>query len=129
MCCWCSCLECIHNIPPLNLLFLHFSDPALPGGGGGGAASGPVSMASISVPNPVPSATEDAENIRKAVQGILSCRITGIVECLLVSINTPFLVAWSLFSCSRNWYAICVEAVLNLNLLLPLRIGMSLLIP
>ncbi|RCV17935.1 hypothetical protein SETIT_3G260500v2 [Setaria italica] len=68
MCCWCSCLECIHNIPPLNLLFLHFSDPALPGGGGG-AASGPVSMASISVPNPVPSATEDAENIRKAVQG------------------------------------------------------------
>nr|CAB3465402.1 unnamed protein product [Digitaria exilis] len=67
MCCWCSCLECIHNIPPLNLLFLHFSDPAaLPAGEG---ASGPVSMASISVPNPVPPATEDAENIRKAVQG------------------------------------------------------------
>ncbi|KAF8719919.1 hypothetical protein HU200_024683 [Digitaria exilis] len=67
MCCWCSCLECIHNIPPLNLLFLHFSDPAaLPAGEG---ASGPVSMASISVPNPVPPPTEDAENIRKAVQG------------------------------------------------------------
>ncbi|PWZ11915.1 Annexin D3 [Zea mays] len=33
-------------------------------------ASAPVSMASISVPDPVPSATEDAENIRKAaVQG------------------------------------------------------------
>lgn len=28
-----------------------------------------VSMASISVPSPAPSATEDAENIRKAVQG------------------------------------------------------------
>jgi len=63
MCCWCSCLECVHNIPPLNLLFLHFSsDPA----GEEGAA---VSMASISVPNPAPPATEDAENIRKAVQG------------------------------------------------------------
>ncbi|CAL4900483.1 unnamed protein product [Urochloa decumbens] len=68
MCCWCSCLECIHNIPPLNLLFLHFTDPALPAGEEG-AASGPVSMASISVPNRVPSATEDAESIRKAVQG------------------------------------------------------------
>ncbi|CAN6337762.1 unnamed protein product [Urochloa humidicola] len=68
MCCWCSCLECIHNIPPLNLLFLHFSDPALLAGEEG-AATGLVSMASISVPNPVPSATEDAENIRKAVQG------------------------------------------------------------
>ncbi|KAL6620165.1 hypothetical protein ACP70R_035304 [Stipagrostis hirtigluma subsp. patula] len=66
MCCWCCCLECIHNIPPLNLLFLHFSDSPLPGEAA--AASG-VSMASISVPNPVPSATEDAENIRKAVQG------------------------------------------------------------
>ncbi|PUZ66205.1 hypothetical protein GQ55_3G288500 [Panicum hallii var. hallii] len=65
MCCWCSCLECIHNIPPLNLLFPHFSDRALPAGEEGAA----VSMASISVPNPVPPATEDAENIRKAVQG------------------------------------------------------------
>jgi hypothetical protein len=36
-------------------------------------ASAPLSMASISVPDPVPSATEDAENIRKAaVQGISS---------------------------------------------------------
>ncbi|CAN6333254.1 unnamed protein product [Urochloa humidicola] len=69
MCCWCSCLECIHNIPPLNLLFIHFTDPALPAGEEGAAASGPVTMASISVPNPAPSATEDAENIRKAVQG------------------------------------------------------------
>ncbi|XP_066379782.1 annexin-like protein RJ4 [Miscanthus floridulus] len=65
MCCWRCCLECIHNIPPLNLLFIHFSDPALPGEAG----AAPASMASISVPNPVPSATEDAENIRKAVQG------------------------------------------------------------
>jgi annexin D len=68
MCCWCSCLECIHNIPPLNLIFLHFSDSAIPGEAV--EAAGPASMASISVPNPVPSATEDAENIRKAVQGI-----------------------------------------------------------
>uniref|UniRef100_A0A0A9ER96 Annexin n=1 Tax=Arundo donax TaxID=35708 RepID=A0A0A9ER96_ARUDO len=68
MCCWCCCLECIHNIPPLNLLlFLDFTDLALPGGAA--AASGPVSMASISVPNLVPSPIEDAENIRKAVQG------------------------------------------------------------
>jgi hypothetical protein len=65
MCCWCSCLECIHNIPPLNLIFLHFSDWAIPGEAV--EAAGP---ASISVPSPVPSATEDAENIRKAVQGI-----------------------------------------------------------
>ncbi|WVZ98321.1 hypothetical protein U9M48_043780 [Paspalum notatum var. saurae] len=71
--CWCCCLECVHNIPPLNLLFLHFSGPALPVPGGGAAspaaASAPVSMASISVPSPVPTATQDAENIRKAVQG------------------------------------------------------------
>lgn len=33
------------------------------------ASSPVVSMASISVPSPAPSATEDAENIRKAVQG------------------------------------------------------------
>ena len=39
----------------------------------GEAGVAPASMASISVPNPVPSATEDAENIRKAVQGISSC--------------------------------------------------------
>ncbi|KAK3135610.1 hypothetical protein QOZ80_5BG0421110 [Eleusine coracana subsp. coracana] len=70
MCCWCQCLECIHNIPPLNLLFVHFSDSAIRGDEAAVAASGPAaSMASISVPNPVPSATEDAENIRKAVQG------------------------------------------------------------
>ncbi|OEL32305.1 Annexin D3 [Dichanthelium oligosanthes] len=68
MCCWCCCLECIHNIPPFSLLSLHFSDRALPGGEET-AASRPASMASISVPDPVPSATEDAENIRKAVQG------------------------------------------------------------
>lgn len=70
MCCWCCCLEGIHNIPPLNLLFLHFSDSAaIPAGEAAAAASGPASMASISVPNPVPSATEDAESIRKAVEG------------------------------------------------------------
>jgi annexin D len=81
MCCWWCCyrfLECIHNIvPPLSSLpFPRFSGPALPGGGGAAAAvvaSPPVvSMASISVPSPAPSATEDAENIRKAVQGISS---------------------------------------------------------
>uniref|UniRef100_A0A0D9WFZ3 Annexin n=1 Tax=Leersia perrieri TaxID=77586 RepID=A0A0D9WFZ3_9ORYZ len=66
MCCWCCCLECIHNIPPLNLLFLHFSHFPSAASAGGGVIS---PMASISVPNPCPSPTEDAENIRKAVQG------------------------------------------------------------
>lgn len=66
MCGWCCCLQCIHNIPPLNLLFLHFS--SAPGTRREGEE--PVAaMASISVPDPVPSPTEDAENIRKAVQG------------------------------------------------------------
>ncbi|AQK85547.1 Annexin [Zea mays] len=75
MCCWWCCrrcLECIHNIvPPLSLPFLRFSGLALPGGGGAAAAASPpvVSMASISVPSRAPSAAEDAENIRKAVQG------------------------------------------------------------
>ncbi|PWZ19226.1 Annexin-like protein RJ4 [Zea mays] len=76
MCCWWCCyrfLECIHNIvPPLSSLpFPRFSGPALPGGGGAAevASSPVVSMASISVPCPAPSAAEDAENIRKAVQG------------------------------------------------------------
>ncbi|KAI5018134.1 hypothetical protein ZWY2020_043022 [Hordeum vulgare] len=69
MCGWCCCLdlECIHNIPPLSLLFLHFS--SAPSTGREGIAERAPSMASISVPDPVPSPTEDAENIRKAVQG------------------------------------------------------------
>jgi hypothetical protein len=72
MCCWCSCLECIHNIPPLNLLFPHFDSTSAPGHEEEEEAVAPVvSMASITVPDPVPSPTEDAENIRKAVQGIL----------------------------------------------------------
>ncbi|BAF17322.1 annexin D3 [Oryza sativa Japonica Group] len=75
MCCWCCCLDCIHNIPPLNLLFLHFSPHSLSssaasaGGGEAAAAAAVAPMASISVPNPAPSPTEDAESIRKAVQG------------------------------------------------------------
>uniref|UniRef100_A0A0D3G725 Annexin n=1 Tax=Oryza barthii TaxID=65489 RepID=A0A0D3G725_9ORYZ len=74
MCCWCCCLDCIHNIPPLNLLFLHFSPHSLSpsaasAGGGEEAAAAVAPMASISVPNPAPSPTEDAESIRKAVQG------------------------------------------------------------
>ncbi|RLN28176.1 hypothetical protein C2845_PM05G23900 [Panicum miliaceum] len=85
MCCWCSCLECIHNIPPLNLLFLYFSDPALPAGEEGEA----VSMASISFPNPVPPATEDAENIRKAVQDgiLLAFEDWGVSVDSLIKIN------------------------------------------
>uniref|UniRef100_A0A0E0DQX9 Annexin n=1 Tax=Oryza meridionalis TaxID=40149 RepID=A0A0E0DQX9_9ORYZ len=72
MCCWCCCLDCIHNIPPLNLLFLHFSPHSLSSSAasaGGGEAAAVAPMASISVPNPAPSPTEDAESIRKAVQG------------------------------------------------------------
>ncbi|KAK1602731.1 hypothetical protein QYE76_027193 [Lolium multiflorum] len=69
MCCWCSCLECIHNIPPLNLLFPHFDSASAPGHEEEEEAAPVASMASISVPDPVPSPTEDAENIRKAVQG------------------------------------------------------------
>ncbi|XP_037469243.1 annexin D3-like isoform X1 [Triticum dicoccoides] len=68
MCGWCCCLECIHNIPPLNLLFLHFSSAPRTGRDGEGART-LSPMASISVPDPAPSPTEDAENIRKAVQG------------------------------------------------------------
>uniref|UniRef100_A0ACD5TH05 Uncharacterized protein n=1 Tax=Avena sativa TaxID=4498 RepID=A0ACD5TH05_AVESA len=70
MCCWCCCLECIHNIPPLNLLFIHFNSTSSPGHEEEEAEGAPVaSMASISVPDIVPSPAEDAENIRKAVQG------------------------------------------------------------
>ncbi|KAF6989980.1 hypothetical protein CFC21_007246 [Triticum aestivum] len=68
MCGWCCCLECIHNIPPLNLLFLHFSSAPRTGRDGEGART-LSPMASISVPDPASSPTEDAENIRKAVQG------------------------------------------------------------
>ncbi|XBJ10223.1 hypothetical protein VPH35_015132 [Triticum aestivum] len=69
MCGWCCCLECIHNIPPLNLLFLHFSSAPRTGSEGEEGARTLSPMASISVPNPAPSPTEDAESIRKAVQG------------------------------------------------------------
>ncbi|VAH06905.1 unnamed protein product [Triticum turgidum subsp. durum] len=69
MCSWCGCLECIHNIPPLNLLFLHFSSAARTGREGEEGARTLSPMASISVPDPAPSPTEDAESIRKAVQG------------------------------------------------------------
>ncbi|KAG8085416.1 hypothetical protein GUJ93_ZPchr0010g7568 [Zizania palustris] len=74
MCWWCCC----HSIPPLNLLlFRHFSHSISFSAAAGeeeeeAAASdtrGVAPMASISVPNPSPSSTEDAENIRKAVQG------------------------------------------------------------
>jgi len=104
MCCWCSCLECIHNIPPLNLLFLQLSsDPALPVGEEGAA----LSMASISIPYPVPPATEDAENIRKAVQGIPSL-ITGlsadaVAAVSFVSIHTPFFFVKLLLFPSYCW--------------------------
>jgi annexin A7/11 len=91
MCCWCSCLECIHNIPPLNLLFPHFDSTSAPGHEEEEEAEAApvVSMASISVPDPVPSPTEDAENIRKAVQGIIIFQVCALLlkifVCLFVS--------------------------------------------
>jgi annexin A7/11 len=82
---------CIHNIPPLNLLFPHFDSTSAPGQEEEeeAAAAPVVSMASITVPDPVPSPTEDAENIRKAVQGILfyfsSCASLKISVCTIRS--------------------------------------------
>ncbi|XP_072961795.1 annexin D3-like [Typha angustifolia] len=65
--CLCCCFECLPNVPPFNLILHQFSHSLTPQQE---ETEEREAMASILVPNPIPSPTEDAQTIREAVQGL-----------------------------------------------------------